>query len=135
MEDSMDKYLKEHKKRYQEYLDFLEVEKQKGEGVSKKVQAILYKKLESNLFIEKTVKMPLDKYSSGRKKSPFDEWGMFIECEMTDNSEIAKPIFFCKEEIQSYSKSYRIFRPKTVSIFSQFDENFVKVFEFKSEKI
>lgn len=134
MKDSIDKYLEEHKERYQEYLDFLEVEKQKGEGVSEKVQTFLNKMLECHNSI-KTEEMPLDKYPSGRKKTPFDEWHVFIETKMTDNSETVSPIFFCSEEIESYSKSYRIFKSKRISMFSQSNEVFVKVFEFKPEKI
>jgi hypothetical protein len=120
-------------------------EKEKGERLCKKTESALYKALNNNkdiaeIFIDNK-KVTFDKYSSGRKVRPFDEWSCFPEvCVENDSplvihmglgNQIAITITkFCVEEIQSYAKSHRVFKDPIHNV-----QKFVQVFEFKSEKI
>ena len=113
------------------------------------------KQLHQHLYLDinKKFKNKNLNYSSGKKFYDFDEFGVFIELNL--ESKKNKLIIFSEEEIQNYAKSYRSLRKNFLQEILEgvnldilnFDEEkkailqlsmlprFIKVFEFKPEKI
>lgn len=119
--------------RLRELKSVVKKELEKGEGVCKKTEDILYDLFEKNDFPFKDSYENNTHYFSGRKKGVFDEWGTIIEIFYDDrfeNKTSLRVISFSKDEIESYAKSYRTYR-----CFLDGGLNFVKVFEFKPSKI
>jgi len=119
-----------HKNKFEEYSNFIKAERDKGEGISKKTLWILL-----NSFCLKKTGCLLDKYSSGKKKYQFSEVFGFFRSIFTETSEIIDIVYFCKEEIDSYARSYRVLDSKFTNFFEKDSKKMVKVFEFKPDKI
>ena len=118
----------------EKFFNFIKTEKEKGDRVSNCVKHILENLVTSDSISAKD--FWFDTYTSGRTFRVFDEVSLFNEsiCEM--GQIINKSIYFCEQEIESYARSYRMFR-----YYIYFDnrevevENLVKIFEFKPSKI
>ncbi len=140
--DFMSDLIKNGGEKYNEYINFLNTERDKGESISKEVEEYLQKICdEGDCLLQGTSEdRRLINFSSGRKVDPFDEIKVFIETGSIYSSGndtllmIDYTIFFCEQEIESYAKCYRLFKPKILRLFDQM-EHMVKVFEFKRDKI
>jgi len=127
--------------RYEEVSNFVNSEKEKSEGLCKKTQAAFYRCLEEKrckgFDDDEIIKPVVDfkNYSSGRKARFFDEYGYFDEGVLKEKESklIFKEIVFCVEEIESYSKSYRIISIEDAT--SNYKNCFVKIFDFKPPKL
>ena len=107
--------------------DFVKIETAKGKGLCKRTQGELYRCVEMYSRLKNSEEFEkIEKYSSGRKKGCFDDWGIFYT--ISSEGYKAGKIIFCTQEIDAYAKSYRVTTMLGVPRFAQ-------IFEFKPEKI
>ena len=113
----------------------IQEERQKGEGVCKHTQAMLYKCFEENIKDTTFQTVNLSHYTSGKKIGFFDEISFFFSYKISNcKEEEFGIVWFCKEEIENYAKSYKLAK---FPVFGGIEAMscFVKVFEFKPNKI
>lgn len=130
-----DDYLNHISGKYEAYLNFIKTERDKGEGLSKRMQGILYGNLKETSFLLKD--FDDGAYSSGKKIGVFDEISIFDETVFVNGIPTNRAVIFGKQEIESYARSHRVFEHKHSNPFT-FNKDgvaIVKVFDFKPEKI
>ena len=141
VEGSLDIYLEQHKKQYEEYLNFIESEKSKGEGISEEVRNFLFLQIKTwgnnYKFSEEA---ETKRYSSGRKFVPFDKMSFFTSYKKTETTASIDMISFCTQEIDSYARSYRILKVNNedsdlINLVLGEKTQMIEVFEFKPDKI